>query len=84
MPLSISISFRYPYTNFSLKRMASGGTVSSSKIYFIMLPYESLDNLGVVKITLSKVLGFLPTCASGRGNLCCFLFTYLQLVNDNL
>ena len=38
--------------------------MSSSKNSFIRFSFERLDNLGVVQITLSGVLCFLPKCAS--------------------
>ena len=48
-----------------------------------MLSLELLDNLGLVEIMLSGLLGFLEKWAS-KENLCCFLFTYSQLMNNFL
>ena len=63
IPFSFSMSQRYPFSHLSFGRMATGVTVSTSKQYSVIFSYERLDNLGVVQIKFSGLLGFLPKCA---------------------
>ena len=52
--------------------------MSSPKEWFIILPLEWLDRLGLVEVTLSGVLGFLTKCAS-KGEVFFVLFTFFAI-----